>query len=216
VAGPDRVRPGDELKFSMNGSPAGKARVAVVGIRQPVALVEVTRGVYEGTYTLKRQDHPDRALSSTAFLAVNGKESTQRFEREQDRPRDYERSDRSDRSERKLMSACVNCGVVEAVNLVETKGEGHNVVGTIAGGVVGGVLGHQVGGGSGKDIATIAGALGGAYAGNRIQNNMGKTPEYQVVVRLETGATQTVKFATDPAFKTGERVRVENNNITRL
>ena len=110
----------------------------------------------------------------------------------------------------------MNCGVIEAVNVVETKAEGNNVVGTIAGGVVGGVLGHQVGGGSGKDLATIAGALGGAYAGNRVQSNMGKTTEYQVVVRLETGATQTVKFAADPAFKTGERVRVENNNITRL
>jgi len=216
VAGPDRVRPGDELRFSMNGSPAGKARVAVVGIQQPVALAEVSRGVYEGTYTLKRQDHPDKALSSTGFLAVNGKESTQRFEREQDRPRGYDQADRSDRSEHRSASACVNCGVIEAVNVVETKAEGNNVVGTIAGGVVGGVLGHQVGGGSGKDLATIAGALGGAYAGNRVQSNMGKTTEYQVVVRLETGATQTVKFAADPAFKTGERVRVENNNITRL
>jgi outer membrane lipoprotein SlyB len=213
VAGPDRVRPGDELKFSMNGSPAGRARVAVVGIQQPVALAEVSRGVYEGTYTLKRRDHPDKALSSTGFLSVNGKESTQRFERDQDRLRG---SDRSDRSEHTSAAACVNCGVIEAVNLVETKAEGNNVVGTIAGGVVGGVLGHQVGGGSGKDLATIAGALGGAYAGNRVQNNMGKTTEYQVVVRLETGTTQTVKFAADPAFRTGERVRLENNSITRL
>jgi len=44
----------------------------------------------------------------------------------------------------------------------------HSVAGTILGGVAGGVLGHQIGGGHGKDVATAAGALGGAYAGNRI------------------------------------------------
>ena len=34
----------------------------------------------------------------------------------------------------------------------------HQVLGTLAGAVVGGVLGHQVGGGTGRDIATVAGA----------------------------------------------------------
>lgn len=48
----------------------------------------------------------------------------------------------------------------------------HQVVGTIAGAVIGGVIGHQVGGGTGRDIATVAGAAGGGYAGNRIQKNL--------------------------------------------
>ena len=48
----------------------------------------------------------------------------------------------------------------------------HQVLGTIAGAVIGGVIGHQVGGGSGRDIATVAGAAGGGYAGNRIQKNL--------------------------------------------
>jgi uncharacterized protein YcfJ len=48
----------------------------------------------------------------------------------------------------------------------------HQVLGTIAGAVVGGVVGHQIGGGTGRDIATVAGATGGGYAGNRIQKNM--------------------------------------------
>ena len=96
------------------------------------------------------------------------------------------------------LPACLACGVIEAINVVEAREDGNNVVGTIAGGVVGGVLGHQVGGGNGKDIATIAGALGGAYAGNRVQNNMGGTTEYHVVVRLESGTTQTIKLASNP------------------
>ena len=48
----------------------------------------------------------------------------------------------------------------------------HQVLGTIAGAVIGGVVGHQIGGGSGRDIATVAGAAGGGYAGNRIQKNL--------------------------------------------
>lgn len=48
----------------------------------------------------------------------------------------------------------------------------HQVIGTIAGAVIGGVIGHQIGGGTGRDIATVAGAAGGGYAGNRVQKNL--------------------------------------------
>ncbi len=48
----------------------------------------------------------------------------------------------------------------------------HQILGTVAGAVIGGVIGHQVGGGTGRDIATVAGAAGGGYAGNRIQKNL--------------------------------------------
>ncbi len=46
------------------------------------------------------------------------------------------------------------------------------ITGTVLGGVAGGVLGHQVGGGKGKTLATVAGAAGGALAGNQVQKNM--------------------------------------------
>jgi len=48
----------------------------------------------------------------------------------------------------------------------------HQLIGTVAGAVVGGVIGHQIGGGTGRDLATLAGAAGGGYAGNRIQKNL--------------------------------------------
>jgi uncharacterized protein YcfJ len=38
--------------------------------------------------------------------------------------------------------------------------------------VVGGLLGNQVGGGNGKKLATVAGAVGGGYAGNKVQGSM--------------------------------------------
>jgi uncharacterized protein YcfJ len=47
-----------------------------------------------------------------------------------------------------------------------------NVAGGIAGAVIGGILGHQVGGGSGKKIATVGGAVaGGAIGANVGRNN---------------------------------------------
>lgn len=43
-----------------------------------------------------------------------------------------------------------------------------NVGAAIAGAVIGGILGHQVGGGSGKDIATVGGVVAGAALGSRV------------------------------------------------
>lgn len=43
-----------------------------------------------------------------------------------------------------------------------------NVPGALAGAVIGGILGHQVGGGSGRDIATVGGVVAGAAVGSQV------------------------------------------------
>ena len=48
-----------------------------------------------------------------------------------------------------------------AVNRQKPVQDQHQVLGSVAGAVVGGLLGNQVGGGSGKKIATVAGAAAG-------------------------------------------------------
>jgi uncharacterized protein YcfJ len=48
----------------------------------------------------------------------------------------------------------------------------NRLAGTGLGAVVGGLLGHQVGGGSGKVLATVAGAAAGGYAGNKIEQKV--------------------------------------------
>jgi uncharacterized protein YcfJ len=48
----------------------------------------------------------------------------------------------------------------------------NRLLGSVGGAVIGGVLGNQVGGGSGKKVATVAGAAAGGYAGNQVQKNM--------------------------------------------
>lgn len=108
---------------------------------------------------------------------------------------------------------CSNCGVVASVNTIKEKGEGSGL-GAVAGGVLGGVLGHQVGGGTGKKIATVAGAAGGAYAGHQVEKNMKSTTHYDVVVNMDDGSTRTFSFDTQPAFQVGGKVRVVNGALT--
>ncbi len=112
-------------------------------------------------------------------------------------------------------AACDKCGTVTAVNTVKKQGEASGG-GAIAGGVLGGVLGHQVGSGRGKDVATVAGAAGGAYAGHQIEKNANSTTEYQVSVKLEDGTTRTFVYKAATSYRVGDRIKVVDNKLTRL
>lgn len=63
-----------------------------------------------------------------------------------------------------------HCYDVQVEKPKEVKDE-HKIAGTAIGAVAGGLLGNQIGGGSGKKIATAAGAVGGGFAGRKIQEN---------------------------------------------
>lgn len=102
---------------------------------------------------------------------------------------------------------CANCGSVEAVNVIEQKGEGSGL-GAVAGGVAGALLGNQIGGGSGRKIATVAGAAGGAYAGHQIEKHVKSTKRYDVIVRMEDGSIRTFPYDSEPAFRPGAKVKV--------
>jgi len=60
-----------------------------------------------------------------------------------------------------------------------------NVGGALAGALIGGILGHQVGGGTGKDIATA----GGVVAGAAIGSNVGRDREQQVSQNVQRCTT---------------------------
>jgi uncharacterized protein YcfJ len=100
----------------------------------------------------------------------------------------------------------------------------HRIAGTAIGAVAGGLLGHMVGGGKGNTLATVAGAVGGGYAGNRIEasrqhaqvtssverkcstvnNTSSKIVGYDVRY-VYNGVTRTVRMDHDP----GDRVQVQ-------
>jgi len=111
-------------------------------------------------------------------------------------------------------NVCSNCGVVLAVNEIETEGSGSGL-GVVTGGVVGGVLGHQVGGGTGRDLATIAGVVGGAYAGNKIEKIAKKTKSYNIIVKMNTGEERTFNQSRIPDVASGDRIKIENDVVVR-
>lgn len=111
-------------------------------------------------------------------------------------------------------AACTDCGKVVAVTMTEKEGEGTGV-GIIAGGAAGALLGHQLGGGVGKDLATIAGAAGGAYAGNKIEKKMKTHKVWTVSVQYANGSKHSFYFNQDPGFKVGDEVKNSGNTIVR-
>lgn len=104
---------------------------------------------------------------------------------------------------------CRDCGTIESVREIAREAEGSGV-GAVAGGVLGGVLGNQVGNGRGRDLATVVGVIGGAVAGNQIEKAQKRVVEYQVTVRFEDGTSRVFTQETAPAWRSGDRVRVEN------
>jgi outer membrane lipoprotein SlyB len=111
--------------------------------------------------------------------------------------------------------ACIDCGKVTAVNVAERKGDS-NALGVIAGGAAGALLGNQVGGGSGKKIATVAGAIGGAYAGKKIQEYANSTKVWNVEVQYDDGQRRSFSFDKDPGVQRGDRVKSSGQSIMRI
>jgi outer membrane lipoprotein SlyB len=110
---------------------------------------------------------------------------------------------------------CVDCGMVTEVKYVEVKGDGSGV-GAVAGGVAGGVLGHEIVDGKNQGIATVAGAAVGAFAGHQIEKSVKTKHHYNVAVRMDDGTTKTLAFAEQPAWKSGDRVRVAGAALQRV
>ena len=111
-----------------------------------------------------------------------------------------------------VAAICRECAVIEAVREVEKAGQASGG-GAVAGAVVGGVLGHQVGGGRGKDVATVLGAIGGGVAGHQIEKNVRTTKEYQIVVRYEDGTQGLFTQDTPPNWRPGDKVKIINGAI---
>lgn len=108
--------------------------------------------------------------------------------------------------------ACPNCGVVESVRSLRQQAAPASGLGAAAGAVLGGVLGHQVGGGNGRTLATIAGAVGGGFAGNAVEDNVKTKTSYEVLVRMEDGSRQ--RFVMDAQrWRSGDQVRVEGGDL---
>jgi outer membrane lipoprotein SlyB len=218
VRGSDDLGPGHELKFTVVGTPGAKVDVQIAGTRGIFTLPEVRPGEYAGLYTIRRDDNIAPDASVTATIRANGRYSTATLGQpllaggrmHEDR-RDARRDDRRADDSQRVARYCTSCATVESVNVIQ--GEA-GAAGTLGGAAVGGLLGNQVGSGSGRTAATVAGAVGGALAGRSIERNA-RGQRYEVVVRYENGATQSVRYDNDPGFRVGEQVRVNDGVLVR-
>lgn len=75
-----------------------------------------------------------------------------------------------------------------------------NVPGAVVGALLGGILGHQVGGGTGRDLATGVGVLGGAVVGSRVGGNKGGTTTRDVQ-RCDTTSNQRTPDYWDVSYR---------------
>ncbi|HVQ05859.1 MAG TPA: glycine zipper 2TM domain-containing protein [Burkholderiaceae bacterium] len=120
-----------------------------------------------------------------------------------------------------------HCEDVQVKRQAPVKDE-HRIAGTAIGAIAGGVIGHQIGGGSGKKLATVGGAAAGGYAGNQVQKNMQqkdvvttterqcktvqdksqKLVGYNVTYRLD-GKEGTVRTS----FKPGDKLPVKDGQV---
>ncbi|WP_184414910.1 glycine zipper 2TM domain-containing protein [Rhodocyclus tenuis] len=207
--------PGNELVFTLYGSPGGAAAVRIDGATGAVVLAESEVGVYEGSYTIRKRDKITAKSKATANLRLGNRVVSAVIDGPLVGRAAARRPHNATPAKALASPACAACGVVEAVNLVEVKGEG-SYIGKIGGGLAGILLGSQIGSGRGTTVAQVAGAAGGAYAGNEIEKQLKASKHYEVLVRLDNGGTQTVTYAEQPGFNVGDEVKIENRRLVLI
>jgi outer membrane lipoprotein SlyB len=81
-------------------------------------------------------------------------------------------------------------------------------VGAVLGAVTGAILGHQIGGGTGRTVATVLGGVSGAWAGNEVEKRFADNPNalYETTIRFDDGTTRTITTKGAPRWKEGTRV----------
>ncbi len=100
---------------------------------------------------------------------------------------------------------------IEREQLAQEQQGGANVPGAIVGALIGGILGHQVGGGSGKDLATVGGFVAGAAIGaNAGRDNAPQQASTRDVRRCENVAGQVKPQYWDVSYNfQGQQHRVQ-------
>jgi outer membrane lipoprotein SlyB len=112
------------------------------------------------------------------------------------------------------VSSCPDCARVVSISQIEREGE-PSALGTIAGGIAGALLGHQIGGGTGQDLATVAGAAGGVYAGRQIEKKVATHKAWVVTVQFPDGSRAEHEYTQDPGLRVGDLVRKTDQGFVR-
>jgi outer membrane lipoprotein SlyB len=211
---PDELTAGNSLNFRLLGNSGARVELTIAGVRGKVLLAETSNGEYAGNYIIRSRDRITPNSEVIAYLIMQDRSISQHLGRSLiDKHSERNGAQQANNGVSKKV-VCYNCGQVEAINVIETRGEG-GYLGTIGGGVVGALLGSQIGNGNGRTAAQIAGAVGGAYAGRAIEGNSRKMSHFEVIVRLQNGASQTLSFPNNPGLQVGDQVKIDNGRLVR-
>ena len=110
---------------------------------------------------------------------------------------------------------CYDCGTVTRIETVRGNSN-PNIAGPLIGGVVGAVAAKELArrnteSEGRRNVAIGAGAVGGALAGNAIQNRTeGGGAHYNVHVRMQDGRTTVLSQSDIGGLREGSNVRVQN------
>ncbi len=106
----------------------------------------------------------------------------------------------------------IRTGVIEQITNVQIASNQHRGVGAVVGGLAGVGIGSLIGAGTGRDVAMVVGAIGGAVAGNEIQKRHDQpVAGQQIIVRVTNGVLVSVTQPANPNLKQGQRVYIEGN-----
>ncbi|HHB92597.1 MAG TPA: glycine zipper 2TM domain-containing protein [Thioploca sp.] len=117
-----------------------------------------------------------------------------------------------------LQAEDVEEGVVESVELATIRKDG-TIVGTAGGTVLGAIAASTIGGGKGKQLASVGGAVIGGLLGHYFEQGITDRNALKIVVRLESGEKIVIIQEDDVLFEKNERVNVfssRNNNTKRV
>ena len=106
----------------------------------------------------------------------------------------------------------IRSGVVEQITPTQIATNQHQGLGAIVGGLGGLGIGSLIGAGTGRDVAMVVGAIGGAVIGNEVQKKHDKPiAGQQIIVRVNSGVLVQITQPVGPSLRVGQRVYIEGS-----
>jgi outer membrane lipoprotein SlyB len=106
-----------------------------------------------------------------------------------------------------LQAEDVEEGMVESVEPAIIRKDG-TIVGSVGGTVLGAIGASTIGGGTGKELATVGGAIIGGLLGSLFEKGITDQQALKIVVKMDSGQKLVIVQEADVPFQPGERVNV--------
>jgi len=194
--------------FQRFGFNDAASSVEVIGERWEVCEDRQYRGrcvvLRPGRYPSLRSMGLNDRVSSVRIVAGSGRIAENRyapaFATDASARRDYRRRNQERVYEANVISARAVVGAdsqrcwIEREQVQVPAQSGANVPGAVVGAIIGGILGHQVGSGSGNDIATVGGAAAGGFVGSQVGRTGGQATQIQDVQKCATVPSTTPTY----------------------